>query len=324
MTGWRSVWCVRLRTAAIAALCFFAALACSARAAVAQEKLTLAPEAAQGLETMYAGDPDAAIEILRGLERSQPENPQGFLLEAEARWWKMYCAALDVKWGMVDSPKRGKKPEDEDYFALTDKAVKLAQKKIDQADTAEMHVYAGMGWALRARLHGLRGENRAVAHAGVTARYEFLKALQLDPDMADASAGLGLYNYYIDTLSGIVKMLRFFMGIPGGNKKEGIRQLETGMKDGVLMKVEARFYLAKNLRTYDQEYEQATTLLEPLVEEYPKNAIFLLLLGNFNAELSRNDKAQEYFQQAVTVPLPDKVCAARVREIVNSFAATGP
>lgn len=290
----------------------------------ATERLVLAPEAEKALETMYAGDPDAAIEILRGLQRSQPENPQGFLLEAEARWWKVYCAALDVKWGMVDAPKRGKKPEDDAYFALTDKTVELAKRKIAVSDSAEMHVYAGMGWALRARLHALRGENRSVAHTGVTARYEFLRALQLDPEMADATAGMGLYNYYIDTLSGIVKMLRFFMGIPGGNKNEGIRQLEIGMEEGVLMKVEARFYLAKNLRTYDQQYERAVEILEPLVMRYPHNPIFLVLLGNLNAELNRNEKAQEYFRAALSLPLPDAPCAARVHEIADSFLAARP
>jgi tetratricopeptide (TPR) repeat protein len=296
----------------------------AAPAHATEKKLVLAPEAAQAMETMYGGDPDAAIEILRGLQRTQPENPQGFLLEAEARWWKVYCAALDVKWGMVDAPKRGKKPEDEAYFALTDKAVQLAQAKIAISDSAEMHVYAGMGWALRARMHGLRGENRAVAHAGVTARYEFLRALQLDPQMADATAGLGLYNYYIDTLSGIVKMLRFFMGIPGGDKREGIRQLEIGMREGTLMAVEARFSLAKNLRTYDQEYDRAAHIIEPLVARYQENPIFLLLLGNLNVELGRNEQAAQFFHTAVNLSLPDAVCAARVKAVANSFPAARP
>ena len=67
-----------------------------------------------------------------------------------------------------------------------------------------------------------------IAHAGVVGRAEFLRALELDPEMADATAGVGLYNYYIDTLSAIARMLRFFMGLPGGNKQEGIRQMRVG------------------------------------------------------------------------------------------------
>ncbi len=271
--------------------------------------LSLPPEATQAMDKMYGGDPEAAIAIARNLERSQPDSPLGFLLEGEAQWWKLYCAAYEVRYGMVDAAKRGKKPEDEAYFALSDKVIQLAQAQIAKSDTAEMHVYAGMGYALDARLRGLRNEHRAVAHAGVAARAEFLRALELDPDMADATAGLGLYNYYVDSLSSMVKMLRFFMGIPGGNKAEGIKQMQVGIERGVLMRVAVRYYLARNLRTYDQKYAEAVMVAEPLVARYPNNPIFLLLLGNLNAELSRNAKAAEYFQAVLQLPSLEPGCA---------------
>jgi len=53
---------------------------------------------------------------------------------------------------MVDAWKRGKKSEDEAYFALADKAIELAQAHIARFETAEMHLYAGAGYALKARL----------------------------------------------------------------------------------------------------------------------------------------------------------------------------
>lgn len=296
--------------------------------------LTLPPEATQAMDKMYGGDPEAAIAIARNLERSQPDSPLGFLLEGEAQWWRFDCAAYEIRYGMVDAAKRGKKSEDDVYFALADKVIQLAQAQIAKSDTAEMHLYAGMGQALKARLHGLRSEHRAVAHAGVAARTEFLRALELDPQLADATAGLGLYNYYVDSLSSIVKMLRFFMGIPGGNKTEGIKQMQVGIERGVLMSVETRFYLARNLRNYDQQYAEAVTVGEPLVARYPKNPVFLLLLGNLNAELSRNAKAAEYFQDVLQLPpfesncsgcapCPDcAACAERTRTIAQSFLDT--
>ena len=229
--------------------------------------LTLPPEATQAMALMYGGDPDGAIVMAQRLQQSQPDHPLGFILEAEADWWKTFCASSEIKYGMVDAWKRGKKPEDEAYLALADKAIELAQAQIAKSDTAEMHLYAGAGYALKARLLGLRGEHRAVAHAGVSARTEFLRALELDPDMADATAGIGLYNYYVDSFSSIVKMLGFFMGIPGGNKQEGIRQMQIGMDRGVLLAVDTRFYLAKDLRKIDKEYEQAITVAAPLLEQ---------------------------------------------------------
>ncbi|HEY4948921.1 MAG TPA: hypothetical protein VIH88_01180 [Candidatus Acidoferrales bacterium] len=307
----------------------FTALLAAAPARAGEIKLP--PEAVQAMDKMYSGDPDAAITILRNLEQSQPENPLAFLLEGEARWWKIYCANLEIKYGMIDAWKRGKKPEDEAFLLLADKVVDLAHAQIAKSDTADMHFYAGMGFALKVRLEVLRGENRAVAHYGVAARAEFLRALELDPQMADATAGLGLYNYYVDSLSTTVKILRFFMGIPGGSRTEGIREMQIGIDRGVLTPVEMRFHLARNLRTFDYQYERAILAAQPLVERYPGNPVFLLLLGNLNAEMGRPVKTAEYLQAALNVasqPAAADCCSAcpscptcstRVREIAKAF-----
>src|SRR6202042_2128215 len=115
---------------------------------------------------------------------------------------------------------------------------------------------------------------------------------------------LGVYNYYVDTLSTIVKLLRVFMGIPGGNREEGVKQLEVGMNEGVLMGVDARFILARVLHQYDFKYEQALAVAEPLSARYPRNPIFMLLVGNLHAELGHNTKASEFFRAAQQVTVP--------------------
>lgn len=312
--------------ALLLALCF-ALFAAPARSS----EIKLPPEALQAMEKMYSGDPDGAIATLRGLEQSQPENPLPVLLEGEARWWKIYCANLEIKYGMIDAWKRGKKPEDDAFFLLADRVIDLAHAQIAKSDTADMHFYAGMGFALKVRLEVLRGENRAVARAGVAARSEFLRALELDPQMPDATAGLGLYNYYVDSLSTAVKILRFFMGIPGGNRTEGIRQMQIGIDHGVVTPVEMRFHLARNLRTFDYQYERAIVVAQPLVERYPGNPIFQLLLGNLNTQMGRPEKAAQYFQAALKIAdqpatadccsaCPScPTCSARVREIAKTF-----
>jgi hypothetical protein len=293
--------------------------------------ITIPAEAQQAMDKIYSGDPDAAIPLARGLQQSQPEHPLGYALEGEALWWKRYCGALEIKYGMVDVWKRSRAPEDDAYLRLTDQVVHSAQAKLAKSETAEMHVYAGMGWALKARVYALRGESRNVAHAGVNARTEMLRALELDPEMADATAGVGIYNYYVATLSPIVKMMRFFMGIPGGDKETGVKQMEIGMNQGVLLRVDARFLFAKSLRQYDQKYGKALSIAEPLIERYPQNPIFLLLVGNLNAELGRDGKAAEYFQAVLKIPACSRdcgacsggagcdPCVARVRDVANSF-----
>jgi hypothetical protein len=307
----------------------FAALLTPSPAGAGEIKLP--PQAVQAMDKMYSGDPDAAIAILRNIEQTQPENPLPVLLEGEARWWKIYCANLEVRYGMIDAWKRGKKPEDEAFLLLADKVIDLARAQISNSDSAEMHFYAGMGFALKVRLEVLRGENRAVARAGVAARAEFLRALELDPQMPDATAGLGLYNYYVDSLSTSVKILRFFMGIPGGSRSEGIRQMQIGIDRGVVTPVEMRFHLARNLRSFDYQYERALVVAQPLVERYPDNPVFQLLLGNLNAEMGRPVKTAQNFQAALQIasqPATADCCSAcpscptcstRVREIAKVF-----
>jgi len=268
---------------------------------------------------IYAGEPDAAIPIARAIQESRPDHPLGYLLEAEADWWNIYCAACQIKWGMIDDWSHGKRPSHDAYLKLADKIIALAKAQLAQSETAEMHLYVGLGYAMKARVYDERDERRNVARSGVAARTEFLRALQLDPDLADATAGLGFYNYYVDTLSPVVKILRFFMGIPGGNKETGIRQMKEGAQNGVLFAVDARYYLAKNLRTFDLKYADALEIAQPLVERYPRNPIFLLLVGNLNAELGRKDQAANYFNAALNAPVADEDCAARVKELANAF-----
>ena len=297
-------------------------MACFLLAAPAHaSKLNLPSEATQGLRLIYDGNPDAAIELFRKLQQQLPDHPLGYLLEANARWWKLYCGTCEIKYGMIDAWRRPRLPEDDAYLTLADKTVRLAEAQLKRADTAEMRLYAGMGWLLRGRLLGLRDDRRGTARAGVKAREHLLRALQLDPDVADAYAGLGLYNYYVDTLSALARMLRFFMGIPGGSKKEGVRQLEIAMNKGELTAVEARFYLAKNLRNYDHKYERAAGLLAPLVEQYPRNPLFLLLLGDMNAKLNRKEPAAKSFQAAQNLEIHDAACRARVEQLARAALA---
>jgi tetratricopeptide (TPR) repeat protein len=289
--------------------------------AASSEEIKLPPEAKRAMTDIYDGRPEEALPIAHALEESQPDHPIGFLLEAEADWWSIYCEACQIKFGMVDDWSHGKRPSHDAYLALADKVIALAKAQCAKNETAEMHVYAGLGYALKARVYDERDEHHNVAKAGVAARSEFLRALQLDPDTPDATAGLGLYNYYVDSLSGIVKVLRFFMGIPGGSKDEGIRQMKVGAAHGVLFAVDTRYYLAKNLRTFDLRYADGLEVAQPLVSEYPHNPIFLLLVGNLNAELGNKDKAAEYFRAALNARITDEPCAARVKELADQFLA---
>jgi tetratricopeptide (TPR) repeat protein len=284
--------------------------------------LNLPPDTTKILEHIYSGRPDLAIPEARQLQQSQPNHPLGYILEAESLWWGIWCTSADFKYGMTLARHREKRASDQPYLNLATKAYVLAEAQLKQHETGEMHLYAAMADSLQARLYGLRWENRATARAGVHAREHFERALALDPSLADAYFGLGLYNYYVDTLSAMARILRFFMGIPGGSKEEGIRQLHLAMLYGQLTPPVARFYLAINLHNYDQRYEEALQVMRPLVEEYPQNPLFQLAIGDIYAKLGRKTEALEAYHAAAASPnMADPECHARVQFLVHASLA---
>lgn len=287
-------------------------------------KLTLPANTGSILDHIYSGRRDLALPEIHELEEQAPDDPLGYLLEAEAEWWRIWCDSAEFKYGMTMARHHEKAASDQQYLELTAKAYMLAQAKLRQNSSGEMHLYQAMADALSARLLAMRGEYRAAAHAGVRARANFQAALELDPTLCDAYTGLGLYNYYVDTLSTLAKALRFLMGIPGGTKAEGIRQLERGIEEGQMSASLARFYLAMNLLNYDQKYEEALGVIGPLAAKYPGNPLFQLMEGDLNAKLGRRQVAETYYRaaDAAANEVPEVECRAKMKFLAQQSLAS--
>jgi hypothetical protein len=306
---------------------YFRVLFCLAIAAFASflpgearaSELDIPRDAREAIDLMYMGKSDDAISLAHKLEAARPDHPLGYLIEADVLWWNIYCKWSERKYNTIDawSHARPADADDNADLALADKVAHLAEAGIAKSDTAEMELYAGLGYASRARLLGLRYEKMPVARAGVEARKHLLRCLEFDPNMADANLGLGLYNYYVDTLSAMAKILRFFMGIPGGDKRVGLRQLEIASTKGELTQVEARFNMAKSLRNYDFDYARAEQAAAPLVTEHPGNCIFLLLAGDIEQKLGHTEEAAARFRAAATAPWEEPACAERAHQLAS-------
>jgi hypothetical protein len=279
------------------------------------------PEVSVVLDKIYSFDLDGATEGARSWQREHPDDPLGFLLEGEALWWRIWCTSAEYKWGMTDVRHRAKLDADQHYFELAGKAYSLAVTQNRGHESAVTHFYAGMADALAARLYALRGENRATARVGVRARQNFLRATELDRECTDADFGLGLYNYYVDTLGSLARMMRFFMGIPGGSKQEGVRQLDAAIRSGSLTPMLARIYLALNLHRYDQQYARALEILSPVADKYPGNPLFQLMIGDLHAKLGHKDQALSHYRVATSLPVADADCRARIQALAASASS---
>jgi tetratricopeptide (TPR) repeat protein len=296
---------------------------CGAGLCCAKPALVLLPGSERILEHIYEGRGELAIEESKELQKEWPAHPLGYILEAEELWWKIWISSAEYKYGMTMARHRERLAGDQHYLELASQALMLAQTSLKSHESAEMYLYAGMADALEARLYGLRWESRNTARTGVQARENFMRALALDPSLADADMGLGLYDYYVDTLSAPARLLRFVMGIPGGTKEEGIRLLQRAIREGQLTPAVARFYLAINLHNYDQKYEEALKVLTPLVEKYPENSLFLLAQGDLYGKLGRKQQAMSAYNRAseVAAKISDPAMRKKIELLVDEATA---
>src|SRR5689334_1276541 len=136
---------------------------------VRASELNIPPEAKEAIHLAYSGKPEEAVALAHKLEAERPDHPLGYLIEADVLWWNIYCKQSERKYNTIDAWSRPRPADADDNteLALSDKVARLAEAGIAKSDTAEMELYAGLGYASRARLLALRFEKMPVARAGV-------------------------------------------------------------------------------------------------------------------------------------------------------------
>ena len=256
--------------------------------------------AARGLTMMMDGDLDGAVQVFQQVEQKDPDSPLGFLLEADATWWKIYYISANlIDPDVFDVANMEATPYDSHFADLDNVAIHKAEARIRQhQDLARSHLYEGYAYALRARLEGLHDRDMATARAGKKMRTLLLRALALDPNLTDADLGVGIYNYFVDTLPGIVKLLSVFILLPGGSRTEGLQQLQLCADKGELGRPEAKFYLGKDYsRASEKQFDKSLRLFTELQQEFPHNPLWPMLIGSLNYRLGRPQKGEELYRQ---------------------------
>ena len=89
----------------------------------------------------------------RQIETADAQNPLGYLLEAEIDWWTIYCQNFEFRWNFLDVWHHPVEDAvQQSYLDLASRSISLAESRLEKQETAEMHLYAGMGYIMRGRL----------------------------------------------------------------------------------------------------------------------------------------------------------------------------
>ncbi|MBI2222738.1 MAG: hypothetical protein HYU53_16215 [Acidobacteria bacterium] len=143
----------------------------------------------------------------------------------------------------------------------------------------EAWFYLGAAYALRVQFRVLRSEKLAAARDGKRIKQALERAVALDPRLNDAYFGIGLYQYYADVAPAAAKILRWLLLLPGGDKKEGLRQMLRTQALGEVLRGEADFQLHILYLWYENRPDRAVELLERLRARHPTNAYFAILIA---------------------------------------------
>ncbi len=193
-------------------------------------------------------------------------------------WWRI---ALNPENRSLDAAL------EREAHAAIDAAAAWTRREPESADAWFYHAAAHaplVQWRLlrRQRLPAVREASRI--------KSSLERALALDPQLHDAHFGIGLYRYYAGIAPVSFRLLRWLLWLPGGDREQGLRQMEEARQRGQLLRGEADYQLHFVYLWYEDQPERALELLEGLHARYPSNPRFLERL----AEVQR-DHVEDYY-----------------------------
>jgi hypothetical protein len=117
----------------------------------------------------------------------------------------------------------------------------------------------------------------AAARDGKRIKEALERALALDPALHDAKYGIGLYRYYAAVAPAALRMLRWLLQLPGGDREDGLRQMLDARTHGTLMRGEADYQLHLIYLWYEERSRDALTLIADLQRRHPHNPMSYLI-----------------------------------------------
>jgi tetratricopeptide (TPR) repeat protein len=208
---------------------------------------------------------DANVDgLTRALPSTCPPAPSVACLGLEALnlWWQIQ---LDPESLRLDAP----------FMAKVTAAIAEAERMTRaEPQRAEAWFYLGAAYGVRAQFRVHRVERLAAARDGKRIKESLERALALDPEMHDAEFGIGMYRYYADIAPAVFRFLRFLLLMPGGDRVDGLRQLERAATRGILVRGEALYQIQVIYLWYEKKWPQALEIIRTLQSRYPRNPLF--------------------------------------------------
>jgi hypothetical protein len=251
------------------------------------------------MNATYNLDLVEARKTARSLQKSLPDHPAGYLLDAETYWWE---AQTD--------PTR--KDIEEEYFRVQEKTVEIGEKalKARKYPDVEIRAYLGSAWGSKARFRLTQhGVGWSTVRDGMKAHGYAEDVYKADPNYTDILVGIGSYNYFTGKAPSVLKPFMRLFGARG-NATLGLQQIRTVIDKGRYAQTEARIVLFTALMK-DEQYEKSFEVLTGLMSDYPSNYALYPWVTQWHDDQKKYAAGVEYFEKLAVQKQPASVKLAQ-------------
>jgi tetratricopeptide (TPR) repeat protein len=180
-----------------------------------------------------------------------------------------------------------------EYRDRIDRVIDVAKNRIS-SDSPDGFDYLYLGGALgfKARFELMQRNWFASFLLAKEAVAALKTCSKLDPKNRDVLLGLGIFDYYTASMSGVLKFLSYFL-VHHGSKEEGLRKLHLAASEAVYCSSEAKSVLLHNYLFLEKEFGKALDLAIDLADKYARNPRYLHLQGVCYFMLSRESEYEK-------------------------------
>ena len=145
-----------------------------------------------------------------------------------------------------------------------------------EPERAEAWFARGAAYGARAQWRVLRRERLAAARDGKRIKEALERALALDPLLHDAKFGLGMYRYYADVAPAALRLLRWLLLLPGGDRAGGLQADDRGARSRARDARRSRVSTPPDLSLVRTAFARRAAGASRSAARYPRNPLFQL------------------------------------------------
>ena len=234
------------------------------------------------------------------LIHTYPNDPTGYLL-------KLNSSIGRFSWDINNT-------EFDSEIQNTAEHILLLAHESAEGGNAELLLASGQAYFALSYLKAIRGNYWQAGTNGSKGIRDLEKALALNPKLIDAKMHLGSANYFAANLPPFIKVFSDYVWfIPSGDEEKGLLLLEEVARSDSSLRIPAKYMLSSLLlRGSTGQKTRATSILEGLIAEFPKNSRFHLRQISQLAESARSVEALRTIRRFVT---PSVCCLRSTNEI---------